>query len=120
MEERRRQARRQADESLFFHDSQTGALIGQIADMTEQGALLLSEMPTQPNTIVQCKITLPERTHGNDYISFEAESKWCMLDEETGMYHTGYEFRKMTPDQNAVIRALLRSWSVPQPKTVET
>lgn len=119
MQERRRQVRRQAEGPIFACDSQTGAFIGQVANMTEQGALLLSEKPTPPNTIVQCRITLPERTHGNDDISFEAESRWCVRDDESGMYHTGYQFRRMTPEKHAVIRALLRFWSVPQAKKVQ-
>lgn len=119
MQERRRQGRRQAEESLFACDSQTGAFIGQVADMTEQGAMLLSEKPTPPNTIVRCRITLPERTHGTDDISFEAESKWCTLDEKSGMYRTGYEFRRMTPEKQAVMRALMRFWSLPQTKKVQ-
>jgi len=119
MKEKRKQPRRQADEFLIVCDSQTAAFIGQVANMTEQGAMLLSEKPIQLNTTVECKMTLPKSTDGKDYVSFEAESKWCTHDEKTGMYRTGYEFQKMTPDDHAIIQELLKFWSVTQPEAIK-
>ena len=119
MKEKRRQVRREAKEFLIACDSQTGAVIGQVADMTEQGIMLLSEKPRQPHTIEKCIITLPERTDGKDYISFEMECMWCVLDKESGMYQMGYEFRRMTPVNIAVIQGLLKTWPISNSKVVQ-
>ena len=119
MKEKRRQVRRQAKEVLIVCDSQTGAVIGQVADMTKQGVMLLSKKPTQPHTIVKCIITLPERTDGKDYINFEMECKRCVLDKESGTYQTGYEFQRMTPVNCAVIQGLLETWPISQPKVAQ-
>jgi len=119
MGERRRHARRQAKEFLVVCDHQTGVFIGQVADMTANGAMLLSDKPTPPDTTVHCQMTLPDKTHGDDQINFEAESRWCRFDDETGMYQTGYEFRNMTPDNMEVIKSLVKFWSVSRPKKVQ-
>jgi hypothetical protein len=118
MEERRRQVRRQAGEPIFVYDSQNGEVIGQIVNMTELGAMLLSEKPTKPRVTYQCKMTLPTKMRGNYHINFEAESKWCLLDRKTGMYRTGYEFQNLTPDKLTVIRAVVELWPVSQTMAV--
>jgi len=120
MNDRRRQTRRQVGQSIFVYDSQTGAVMGQIADMTEQGLMLLADKQIQLDTTYQCKMPLPKNTTGNDDISFEAESKWCLLDEQTGQYHTGYEFRMMTADNLARLRNVLKSWPKLQPEMIKT
>jgi len=114
MEERRRQVRRQAGEPLFVYDNQTGEVIGKVDNMTELGAMLLSEKPTKPHVTFQCSMTLPTSSVSDYRITFEAESKWCLLDKKTGMYRTGYEFRNLTPDKLTVIRAVLELWPVSQ------
>jgi len=120
MNERRQDARRQAKEFLVVCDHQTGVFIGQLADMTVNGAMLLSEKPTLPDTTVHCKMTLPDRTHGQDHISFKAVCRWCRLDDESGMYQTGYEFHNMTPEILAILKDVMKFWSVSRPKKVET
>ncbi|MFC1475994.1 PilZ domain-containing protein [Candidatus Zixiibacteriota bacterium] len=120
MNDRRRKTRRQADQSHFVYDSKTGAVMGRVADMTEQGLMLLADKQIQPDTKFQCRMPLPENTQGNNDISFEAESKWCLLDEKSGQYHTGYEFRTMTADNIARLQKLLKSWPKLQPEAIKT
>jgi len=120
MEERRRQSRWQTRELLIACDRQTGACIGQIGDITESGAMLLSKRSVQPNTTIRCIVALSGRGHGDDQFNFTAESRWCRLDEESGLYQTGYEFRELTPRNLAVIRDLLEHRPVSQPETVES
>lgn len=120
MADRRRQTRRQADQSLFIYDSKTGTVMGRVADMTEQGVMVFSEKQVQPDTIFHCRIPLPKSMRGPDEITFEAQSKWCLLDEKTGMYHAGYEFHVITAENRTGIRKLLKSWSPAQPETIKT
>jgi len=120
MDERRGHARRQAKEFLVVCDHQTGVFIGQVADMTVNGAMLLSDKPTPTDTTVHCKMTLPDRTHGNDHISFKAVCRWCRFDEESGMYQTGYEFHDVPADFAEVIKSLVKFWSVSRPPKVES
>jgi len=120
MEEKRKQPRRQADEFLDVCDNQTGAAIGQVVNLTEHGAMLRSEKPIRPNTTFQCRMTLPARMQSNDTFTFEAESRWCITDRETGTYLTGYQFRNMTQHKRGIVRKLLESWSFSLSTTVET
>jgi hypothetical protein len=58
MEERRQKSRQDATELLVACDSNTGALIGKIANICESGVMLLSKNPVSLNTTIECMVMI--------------------------------------------------------------
>jgi len=108
MKEQRRHTRQQAGELLVACDSNTGAVIGEIANICESGVMLISKNAVSLNTTIRCVVALPDIMHGEDRLNFEARSKWCEPDEQSTVFRTGYEFQELTTRNLALIRNLLR------------
>jgi hypothetical protein len=110
MEDRRQHDRKQPDESLFVCDVRTGAVIGQVANMTEQGVMLLADKPIRPDTRIAGRMLLPDGINPGNTLSFEAECKWCVRDQDSGIYQMGYQFHAISAEAHLSLRKLLATW----------
>ncbi len=110
MEERRKQPRYQTESPFFVWDKLHNALLGQVTDISEQGLELLSKNRIRPDTAFKCKMSMPENDDDVDFVSFEAESKWCNTGGETGTFSVGLEFVSITPGCQAALVNLILSW----------
>lgn len=119
MQERRSVDREPVQKMLVVRDAKTDVKIGEVADLTEKGVLLVSRLPAPPNVIRDCKMLVLMRTDGKDHINFRAQSKWSVLNEESGEYQTGYEFVEMSDDDRELLRAMLQHWRAPKPGNVK-
>jgi hypothetical protein len=76
MKERRRAARRMPPEILKIHDLNTGAYLGQVANLTPDGLLLIAQDPIRVHTVFQLEIVLEFPVDGVATLRFGAESVW--------------------------------------------
>ncbi len=90
--ERRRIQRRYL---LFFtriFDRQTGELVGNLADITPQGAMIITEKPLEVGKHFRLRMDLPEGFgFTKSYLAFEGRSVWCQPDVQPPLWNTGFE-----------------------------
>lgn len=110
MAERRKQPRYQADSPLFVWDKLHNTLLGQVTDISEQGLELLSKNRLRPDTHFKCQMSMPENDDDLDFVSFEAESKWCNIGGESGTFNVGLVFVSITPGCQAALVNLILFW----------
>jgi c-di-GMP-binding flagellar brake protein YcgR len=110
MEERRMQPRYQAQSPLFVWDKLHNTLLGQVTDISEQGLELQSKNRVRPETVFRCQMSMPENDDGIDFVSFEAESRWCNVGGESGTFNVGLEFVSITPGCQAALINLILAW----------
>jgi hypothetical protein len=101
-------------------DVNTDTSIGQLADITEGGLMLISRRPTPPDSTRHCRLNLLRRLFGRDYITFTAVCRWTAFNEETGVYHTGYEITDISPEDHSALRATLLLWKAEAPPSRKT
>ena len=111
MQERRTAKRK----LLMFYsrvvDRHTGELIGHLADLTPEGALLLSARPVQPDTVFNFHMELPDDTSGRLHLKFEAKSRWCQRDPNLDGYAAGFQLLGVPRADAKIIERLVEMYA---------
>ena len=87
----RRVARRHLIYYLRVFDTASGALLGNLVDISTNGIMLVSDKPLEPNIRYRLQMVLPETVDGSREVQFDAESRWCQKGANQDFYDTGFE-----------------------------
>ena len=109
-EETQKKIRRQAAEPLLVYDLNTKLPMGQILDMSASGMKLMTELPAVPHHVYYCRIPFDHPIDGRTEVFFDAECRWCIPNEQTGWYNSGYALRYPTTDDSEVVRKVIHKW----------
>ena len=120
MEETRKDLRRIPNDYFLVFDRHHDNFIGRVLNMSLGGMMLVSEDPMETSKLFHCRMDLPEKVEGHDYITFNAESKWCRMNEHTKMYETGYELKELSAVTRKIIGILLKKWIAVQNATLSS
>lgn len=112
--ETQRKIRRPASEALLVYDLSTKMPLGQILDMSASGLKLMSEDPIEVNTVYYCRIPLEKKICGRKEIFFDAECRWCVSNDETGWYNSGFILRFPTTEDAETVQRLIYDWMIDQ------
>ncbi len=80
--------------------------IGELIDLSIQGAGMITRLPVDKSRIVRCKIKLPKTIFGREYLLLDAECRWCRKVCE-GRYESGYLLQNVSETDAAVILHLI-------------
>lgn len=76
---------------VFHFD--TGALVGQLVDISEGGVMLICEEKQPIGEHMKVSMLFPEGETGeSEEVSFELESRWCQKDFNPTFYAAGFQF----------------------------
>lgn len=110
MKEHRKQARAPVNDYFIVFDRHTDEIIGRVMNMTEEGMMVVSEMPTKVSGSFHCRMALPEKLMDKNQVLFDAECKWCEKNQTTGMFESGYQVRQVSAMDREIISLLLQKW----------
>jgi hypothetical protein len=111
MQERRKQPRKDLMSYSQVFDVHGGYLLGYLGDLTELGAMIISDTEVKPNTEITLQIELPELENVSDEtITVPARVAWCRQDISPEYYNLGMEFKAITARQREIIRAILENY----------
>ena len=68
----------------------TGVPIGKLANLSADGAMLITENPVKTADVLKCRIGLNHKILGLSEIIFDAECRWCRRNIEAGRWESGY------------------------------
>jgi len=110
--ERQEVVRRKACEALLVYDLHTGLPMGQILDMSVRGMKLMNDQRFTVRQVYYCRMPLDKKISGRDEVYFDAECRWCKLNDSTSWYNSGFKLRYPTPEDAEIVRKLIRSWMI--------
>ena len=87
-------------------------VLGDLADITVEGVMLVSDEPIAEKTVFQMRIVLPEEIEGKEIIEFDAESIRCNETIHDSIYTTGFLITKLDEDNHAIINKLISEFAV--------
>ena len=99
MKERRKLPRYSLKKYLTVYNSVSGQPIGELVNMSEEGAMFVTPEPIRETTSIPCRVKLPLRIMEQDEIVFEAEYRWCRKNIKKNRWESGY--RLVTTGINA-------------------
>lgn len=107
VEDKRKLKRRHLIYYLRIFEAETGKHIGNLADITQEGIMIISEAPIQTKIIYSLNMVLPNKLRGKKEISFEAKCLWCKKDINPDFYVAGFQFINITESDKELIEMLI-------------
>lgn len=111
MEERRKLPRKDLMAYSQVFDVHGGYLIGYLGDLTNLGAMVISDAPISADKELTIQVQLPELDGISDEsITVPVRVAWCRQDLSPEYYNVGMEFKKLTGRQHEIIEAILENY----------
>lgn len=94
-------------------DGNKGIVLGDLADITIEGIMLISEQPVDNNATYQLRVNLPEDVIGTEKaINFEAQSFNCHKTIHENIYTTGFKMTKLDGENKQRIREIISEYAI--------
>ncbi|NTU55873.1 MAG: PilZ domain-containing protein [Anaerolineales bacterium] len=111
MQERRKQPRKDLMSYSQVFDVHGGYLLGYLGDLTNLGAMVISDAPLKAEKELTIQIQLPElEGFSDDTITVPVRVAWCQQDLSPEYFNVGMEFKKLTGKQQQIIEAILENY----------
>lgn len=121
MQERRKAQRKNLMAYNQVFDLYGGFLLGYLGDLHLQGAMVIGQRLLEPDMEITLAIELPLLPQiAVSRITIPARTVWCQPDISPEFFNIGFEFKMVTPEQAAVIEAIVENYEfrrTPPPPT---
>ncbi len=112
IEERRKQSRRQLRFFTRVIDSHSGRFLGYLANLTLDGAMMISHKPLNTDAILHFQIDLPENYSNNEQLSLSARAVWSQPDADPDFYRVGLQLLDLSQDETELLGRLLEEYGI--------
>jgi hypothetical protein len=110
MAERRKYTRR----DLMFYsrvvDAKTGRMVGNLLNITPEGAMVLSDRQVSSGIAMELHIELPEEISPKPELVFHAVSLWCQPDINPEFFDVGFQFQDVSDEKAEVVQRLVKEY----------
>lgn len=90
MSDKRKQMRVDVAVRLPVVDINTGEVVGDVANLSSSGFMVLSHSPRPVRSVLQMSMALPKAIAGMKTLHFGAESLWCNATDDQEHYWIGF------------------------------
>jgi len=112
MDERRKQSRKYLGFFTRVFNRDTGALLGNLGDITVDGAMVISQKPIPTGVTCNLRIDLPETAFAKDHLDAKAQSIWCKPDIVPEYHNTGFKFLEIDTQDIQIIQQIIRKYMI--------
>jgi hypothetical protein len=110
MEERRKVKRKYLMFYSRVFDRNSGKLLGYLSDLTQDGAMVISEDPIETGLVMRLCMDLPEGYFTRERLNFEAKSVWCKPDIDPKFYNTGFQLINPNREDIDIIQWIIQEY----------
>jgi len=111
MQERRKQPRKDLMSYSQVFDVREGYLLGYLGDLTNLGAMVISDVALKSDKEMVIQIQLPELENFSDEtLTVPVRVAWCQQDISPDYYNVGLEFKNLTDKQKRIIESILQNY----------
>jgi hypothetical protein len=90
MRERRKEDKRTAGKYMVVYDCLTKQSMGELVNLSSEGAMLVTPNPIKASTSFQCRVELWHPIMERHEIYFAAECRWCRKNVQADRWESGY------------------------------
>jgi Tfp pilus assembly protein PilZ len=92
-------------------DRNSGQVLGYLSDLTNGGAMIISDDPIALNIDISLRFDLPDPPlFSTDHINLDARVAWCQPDIDPAFYNIGFAFKQVNPDQARIIVEMIDAY----------
>lgn len=88
--ERRKHERHDQEKLLEIFDRSSGELLGRLANISQQGAMFITDTPVKSQDNFKCRVKLARKILARDELIFDAECRWCRKNIDKDRWESGY------------------------------
>jgi hypothetical protein len=107
----RRIERHQLPYYLQVFNRYTDKPMGCLGNVSEQGLMLISELPVLVGADFQLRLKVPDGKSGLNIIDINASCLWCQEDETPGIFDSGFKLQAAPVEYHQLIQALQHYFS---------
>lgn len=108
MDDRRQHSRHAAHLDINAFDLHSNRRLGRVADISEEGFMLVSESPPEADSVWECRLVLDQPLGELEEIRLGADCLWCRPGEAGHSGWCGFQIIDLAADQAALLQRLLR------------
>ena len=112
MSSKRKHKRIKLTYKLRVFDASTDRLVGQIADITTEGLMLISEEPFETGATHKIWMELPSEMNEFRQISFDLKCIWSTIDTKTNLINSGFQILDAHSGCIELIERLIKDYEV--------
>jgi hypothetical protein len=112
MNERRKHHRKDLAFFTRLFDRDTGQLLGHLANLTTEGAMIISNEPIETGKVYRLHMDLSDQGFGKAHLNFEARSIYCQLDITPHSYNVGFQFTNILPRDIGIIEGIVKEYRI--------
>jgi hypothetical protein len=110
-QERRRIPRKYLVIYSRVFDRKSGQVLGYLSDLTNGGAMIISDDPMPINLDISLRFDLPDPPlFTTDHLNLEARVAWCQPDIDPAFFNIGFEFKEITPEDAKIIVEMIDAY----------
>ncbi len=107
MKDRRCLRRYETEDYFPVVERGTDRIVGRLANLSAEGAMLITEEPVKKRDILKLTLRLPQPVLGHDSIDFDAECRWCRKGKNSDFYESGYLLKNVPVENQTTIMCLV-------------
>ena len=108
MTERRKLDRRYLAIYSRVFDRGSGRVLGYLADLSQKGAMIISDNPLSENELFSLRLDLPDPPFFSaDHLDIQARVAWCRPDVDPAFKNIGFEFDSISEEQARIIEEMV-------------
>ena len=118
MNDKRKHKRYQTRDLLCVVDRETAQPIGDLANLSTDGAMFVSPAAVEVGHLYRCLIKLPHPIMDQDEINFDAVCRWSKENRSQNCHESGYSVTNISDTDKEIIsllilRCVIDEWSCP-------
>lgn len=111
MNDRRKHERQHLAFFTRIYDRETGQMLGNLANLTNDGIMLIADEPVEINRLYKIHMELDEAILKKDHLNFEARCLWCGPDPLSDLfYNAGFQFSQIDAPDLEIIRQITHQY----------
>jgi hypothetical protein len=98
---------------LYFvrvYDAATRQQIGNLVDITPQGAMIVSQDSISAGQAIKLRLELTADIADKPYLEFPTRSIWCHPDLDPTLYNIGFEILELTPEDSSIVHKIIETF----------
>jgi hypothetical protein len=108
MEERRKLDRKYLAIYSRVFDRVSGRVLGYLSDMSQHGAMIISDDPMAEEVELRLRFDLPDPVlFSTDHLNLDARVAWCRPDIDPAFYNIGFEFTGVGEKESRIIEEMV-------------
>ena len=112
MDERRTLKRQHIMFYSRVFDRKTGAFMGYLGNLTENGAMIISEEELKTEKDFNLRIDLPEDIYGKPILNLSARSVWCKRDIDPNFFNIGFSLNEISEEDKELILQIVADYGL--------